>query len=72
MASRDDPEKTSRSTITPAEEDGAPDAKIIDKDQLVDVDTFDQQDSPLWPLIRKLRSTSPPGWSFGYRLPAGR
>jgi hypothetical protein len=36
-----------------------PDAKIVDKDQRVDVETFDQKDSPLWPLVDELRSADP-------------
>ncbi|MET9063856.1 hypothetical protein [Streptosporangium sandarakinum] len=59
LAPRDAPERTSRSVPTLIEEDGASNAKIIDKDQRIDVDTFDQQDSPLWPLIEKLRSAAP-------------
>ncbi|GGQ35345.1 hypothetical protein GCM10010140_76700 [Streptosporangium pseudovulgare] len=59
LAPRDAPEKTSRSVPTPIEEDGASNARIIDKDQRVDVDTFGRQDSPLWPLVEELRSAAP-------------
>ncbi|MFF5210404.1 hypothetical protein [Streptosporangium sp. NPDC000396] len=59
LARRDDPEKMSRSVTTLVEEDDASNAKIIDKDQRIDVDTFGQKDSPLWPLIEELRSAAP-------------
>ncbi|GAA4205319.1 hypothetical protein GCM10022252_65710 [Streptosporangium oxazolinicum] len=55
MANRDDPEKARRSVPTPAREDDAPNAKIIDKDQRIEVD----ENSPFWPLIEELRSASP-------------
>ncbi|MGW4424858.1 hypothetical protein [Streptosporangium sp. NPDC004631] len=58
LAGRDDPEKASRSVTAPAEEEGASNARIIDKDQRIDIDTFDQKDSPLWPLIEELRSAA--------------
>ncbi|MEU6744188.1 hypothetical protein [Streptosporangium sandarakinum] len=59
LALRDAPEKTSRSVPTLVEEDGASNAKIIDKDQRVDVGTFDRRDSPLWPLVEELRGAAP-------------
>lgn len=59
LAGRDDSEKTSQSAITPVEEDDASNAKIISKDQRIDVDTFHQKDSPLWPLIEDFRSVIP-------------
>ncbi|MFF3671556.1 hypothetical protein [Microtetraspora malaysiensis] len=59
LAGHNAPEKTSRSVVTPVEEDDVSNAKIIDKEQRVDVDTFDQKDSPLWPLIEEFRSAAP-------------
>ncbi|MEV4181306.1 hypothetical protein AB0J28_07645 [Streptosporangium canum] len=59
LASRDSPEKASRSVTEPTEEDDASNARIIDKDQRIDIDTFDQKDSPLWPVIEKFRSAVP-------------
>ncbi|MCG5218071.1 hypothetical protein [Streptosporangium sp. KLBMP 9127] len=58
LASRGSPEKASRSVTEPTEED-ASNAKIIDKDQRIDIDTFNQKDSPLWPVIEKFRSAVP-------------
>ncbi|MGJ6962136.1 hypothetical protein ACSDR0_09515 [Streptosporangium sp. G11] len=55
MTDRDDLEKARRSVTTPAGEDGTSNAKIIDKDQRVEVD----EESPFWPLIEELRSASP-------------
>ncbi|MEU0522014.1 hypothetical protein [Streptosporangium sp. NPDC006007] len=58
LAGRDDPEKTSRSVTTPAEEEDTSNARIIEKDQRIDIDTFDEKDSPLWPLIEELRDAA--------------
>ncbi|MGJ6965203.1 hypothetical protein ACSDR0_25160 [Streptosporangium sp. G11] len=55
LVNRDDPEKANRPVTTPAEEDDTSNAKIIDKDQRIDIDTFDQKDSPLWPLVEQYR-----------------
>ncbi|MER6174416.1 hypothetical protein [Streptosporangium sp. NPDC001681] len=55
MANRDDLEKARRSVTTPAGEDDTSNAKIIDKDQRIEID----EDSPFWPLIEELRSASP-------------
>ncbi len=57
VAGRGDPEKTTRSTIQPTEE--ASDARIVDKDQVVDIDSFDEEENPLWPLTEKPRSAAP-------------
>ncbi|GAA3245794.1 hypothetical protein [Nonomuraea helvata] len=56
LASRDSPEKASRSVTEPTEEGDASNARIIDKDQHIDIDTFNQKDSPLWPVIEEFRS----------------
>ncbi|MFI6457465.1 hypothetical protein ACIBF6_38655 [Streptosporangium amethystogenes] len=61
LVGHDDPKKTSRSVTTPTEEDDASNAKIIDKEQRIDIDTFDQKDSPLWPLIEELRNAARQG-----------
>ena len=58
-SNRDDTERTGRAVPTLTEEGDAPNAKIIDKDQRVDIETFDQKDSPLWPLVEELRSALP-------------
>ncbi|WP_066365557.1 hypothetical protein [Herbidospora mongoliensis] len=54
----DDPEKTSRPAVTPVDDDDVPNAKVIDKDQIIDIDTFDQKDNPLWPLIEESRNAN--------------
>ncbi|WP_433224180.1 hypothetical protein [Microtetraspora malaysiensis] len=59
LTNRDDPEKASRLVTTPTGEDDAPNMKIIEKEQRIDVDTFNQKDSPLWPLVEELRSAAP-------------
>ncbi|MFI6800462.1 hypothetical protein [Streptosporangium canum] len=59
LVSRDSPEKVSRSVTESTEEDDASNARIIDKDQRIDIDTFDQKDSPLWPVIEEFRSAVP-------------
>ncbi|WP_147267853.1 hypothetical protein [Spongiactinospora rosea] len=59
LTDRDDPERAGRSVSTPTKSDAAPNFKIIDKEQRIDVDTFDQKDSPLWPLFEELRSAVP-------------
>ncbi|MEV4179769.1 hypothetical protein [Nonomuraea sp. NPDC049709] len=61
FSNRDDPGRASRSVPKPTKNDDASNAKIIDKDQRIeiDLDTFDQSGSPLWPLIEELRSAVP-------------
>ncbi|GIH73019.1 hypothetical protein [Sphaerimonospora thailandensis] len=54
----DDLEKD-RSVIEPTGGGGASNMTVIEKDQVIDADTFDQTDSPAWPLVERLRSTPP-------------
>jgi hypothetical protein len=49
LADRDDPEEVSRSVTTPPGEDGASNMKIIEKDQLIDADTFERAAEGRWP-----------------------
>jgi hypothetical protein len=55
LANRGDPEQTNRPVTVPAEQEGPSNMKIIDREQVIDIDTFDQKDSPLWPLIEEFR-----------------
>ncbi|SNT64473.1 hypothetical protein SAMN05216276_11203 [Streptosporangium subroseum] len=55
LANRGDPGQVNRSITTPVEQEGTSNMKIIEKNQVIDVTTFDQKDSPLWPLIVELR-----------------
>ncbi|MFC3984031.1 MULTISPECIES: hypothetical protein [Streptosporangium] len=50
MTDRDDPGKARQSVVTPAGKDDTSNAKVIDKDQLVEID----ENSPLWPLFEGL------------------
>ncbi|MEV4076101.1 hypothetical protein ACGFJC_45580 [Nonomuraea fuscirosea] len=63
VVDRDEPEPVRRSVPEPVVSGSAPNAKIIDKDQRIDLDTFDQKDSPQWPFVEKLRraATTRPG-----------
>ncbi|MEV5895644.1 hypothetical protein [Nonomuraea fuscirosea] len=63
VVDRDEPEQAGRSVPAPAVSVRAPNARIIDKDQRIDLDTFDQQDSPVWPWVEELRraATTRPG-----------
>ncbi|MEV0165859.1 hypothetical protein [Nonomuraea fuscirosea] len=63
VVDRGEPESARRSVPAPAVSVSAPNAKIIDKDQRIDLDTFDQEDSPLWPFVEELQraATTRPG-----------
>ncbi|AWS47819.1 hypothetical protein [Streptosporangium sp. 'caverna'] len=55
LANRSDPGQVNRPVTTPVEQDGTSNMKIIEKNQVIDVTTFDQKDSPLWPLVLEFR-----------------
>ncbi|WP_248964534.1 hypothetical protein [Sphaerisporangium perillae] len=52
-------EKAGRPVTTLTGEDSGSNAKIIDKEQIIDLDTFSEKDDPMWPLIEELRKTAP-------------
>ncbi|MFC0865346.1 hypothetical protein ACFHYQ_23930 [Sphaerimonospora cavernae] len=58
LVDRDDLEKN-RSVIAPTGGGEASSMTVIDKDQVIYAETFDQTDSPAWPLVEKLRSATP-------------
>lgn len=66
VANGDDLEEAGRSVTTPTGEDDASNMKIIDKEQFIDGDTFDQKDSPVWPLIVELRRAAQNDYNNGH------